>query len=237
MLHQGPTYRWIRESIDSSILRVETRSMLKKLFAGLLVFCSLTVVSPFESQVSANRPRSVTCTKPDWQNPGAYSTKTGLNTAQTLAIECAKKIWAVTSTTDGKCVCFAEMLMERIGSNQIRRIAPANTNAGPRWDWVKLNKNIDQWSWGTKPANLLPPNAIWWNNISDPGGHVAIYIGTTRLGKHIYIDNLSRMDTKNGSQVGYWVVEESDFVQRKPPAGVTRNFIGVLNSSSRTSCL
>jgi hypothetical protein len=223
-------------SIDSSILRVETRPMLKKLLAGLLVFCSLTVVCPFESQVSANRPRSVTCAKPDWQNPGAYSTKTGLNTAQTLAIECAKKIWAVTSKTGGKCVCFAEMLMERIGSNQIRRIAPV-TDAGPRWAWVKMNPNIDQWSWGAKPAGLLPPNAIWWNNISDSRGHVAIYIGTTRLGKHIYIDNLSRMDTTDGSKVGYWVVGESLFVQRKPPAGVTRNFIGVSGNSSPTSCL
>jgi len=216
---------------------------MKKITALVVLISSVVMIQPFSVTVGAKSSNSVTCTKPNWANPGQYNTDTGLNEAQTLAIECAKKLWRVTSKTGGKCVCFAEILMQRIGDNQIRYVAPPKTDAGPRWKWITQNPKIDQWSWSKRPT-FVTPQVIWWNNISDTRGHVGIYIGTWK-GKTIYIDNLSRNDGpcsqgnagRNCSTTGFWVVGESNFVQRKVPQGVTRNFIGVVGGKPRGNCL
>ena len=216
---------------------------MRKIAAFLVAISSVVMIQSFSGTVYAKSSNSVTCTKPNWANPGQYNTTTGLNDAQTLAIECAKKLWTVTSKTGGQCLCFAELLIQQIGDNQIRYVA-RRTDAGPRWKWITQNPKIDQWSWSKRPT-FVTPQVIWWNNISDTRGHVGIYIGTTRLGKPIYIDNLSRNDGpckqsnagRNCSTTGFWAVGESNFVQRKVPQGVTRNFIGVLSNTPPGNCL
>lgn len=206
---------------------------MKKVILAVTVLLSFLQLP--EASASAELPRNsarFTCRKPDFNNPGAYSKKTGLNEAQTLAIECASKLYRVTSKTGGKCVCFADMLMTQIGRDQIRvrSIPTAARNAGPRWNWI-TTQSIDHWKWGNRPQTLRPPYVIWWNNITtEPRGHMAVYIGKTRLGKDIYIDNLSRPDIANGTKVGYWVAGQSIWVQKRLPVGVTRNFIASENN-------
>lgn len=208
----------------------------RRVLAALLTCVAVSIVILPEGVVSARAAGSVTCTRPDWGNPGPYDRKTGLNTAQTQAIECARALWAVTNKTGGKCICFATMLMDRIGADQVKHVAPS-TNAGPRWSWIRRNKRIDQWTWNKRPRKMSAPYVLWWNNLtSTPDGHVGIYIGKTRRGKPIYIDNLSRPDTRNGSKTGYWVVGESMFAQRKLPSGVTRNFIAWSGARIPTDC-
>lgn len=203
---------------------------------GALLAAALIVTGqPSGATADARAANSLSCVRPDFANPGQYDTKTGLNIAQKLAIRCARKVWAVTSTQGGQCVCFAEILMGLIGADQVKYVAPPS-DAGPRWAWVTRNKRIDQWAWNKRPTGLGAPYVLWWNNVSEPRGHVAVYIGKTRSGKDIYIDNLSRPDRADGSRVGYWVVGESMFIQRKVPQGVTRNFLSSRKDSPPVSC-
>jgi hypothetical protein len=206
---------------------------MKKIVLAATVLLSFLGLPDVSASAELSRTSAeVSCEKPDFNNPGPYSKTTGLNVAQTLAIECASKLYKVTSKTGGKCVCFADMLMTKIGSDQIRvrSIPTASRDAGPRWNWI-TTQNIDKWTWGNRPQTLSPPYVIWWNNItSEPRGHMAVYIGKTRLGKNIYIDNLSRPDIANGSKVGYWVAGDSIWVQKRLPVGVTKNFIATDNN-------
>ena len=213
-------FRLGQTSIDTPAIGVETLLMLKKVVSALLVIGSLTVSPPFDRQVSANRPRSVTCTKPNWSNPGPYRTKApykGLNDAQVQAIDCSLKIIKVT-TRSGPCVCFAAMLMNLIGDNQYRdRSWAANTDAWPRWQVIAGRSDVNMKIWldedpGNKPptdkpiignfAKYAAPYAIYWKSPIDRSGHVATYIGLNSDGKHVFLDNYTAKNSPHWLAIG-----------------------------------
>ena len=206
--------------------------MVRKFVGVMLVISSMIVVSPVVSQVSAARPKSVTCERPNWKAPGTVDPKTGLNDAQKLAISCARKIREVT-TMDGACVCFSAMLMNLIGDGQFRGnqtwlngpVIPKKPgwtlpgwNAWPRWEAINRRGEIKQ-KWSLVRGKMASgndvrlPYAIYWDvpsnspsgHMKNPG-HVAIYIGTVgtnpSTAKRIFLDNESSKKSPFYMEVG-----------------------------------